>query len=63
MKVKIGNKIYDSEDEPIMVILTDKEKDQISRMPKNAMKFCSYPNNDEFTATDFRRIQKWMGEV
>jgi hypothetical protein len=44
MKVKIRDKIYDSEDTPIMLILSDEEKRLIGDMiPKNH-KFCSYPN-------------------
>ena len=29
MKIKIGNKIYDGEKEPVMVILTDQDKKNI----------------------------------
>ena len=32
MKVKIGDKIYDSEQEPIMVILNDADKNNIKNM-------------------------------
>lgn len=44
MKVKIGETIYDSESEPIMIILSSKEKKQISTMKKKDYKFCSYPD-------------------
>jgi hypothetical protein len=45
MKVKIGNKIYDSYNEPIMLILSDDDKKNIKNMNQNATKFCIYPNN------------------
>jgi hypothetical protein len=44
MKVKIGNKIYNEEDEPILVIFDMQDKGFIKDMPKNAYKYCSYPD-------------------
>lgn len=55
MKVKISNKIYDSENEPILLILTDQDKQNINNMHKDSYKFCSYP--DEMHSGD---IEKWM---
>jgi hypothetical protein len=43
MQVKIGNVIYDSEKEPIMIILSGDDKDNISRMG-DQKKYCSYPD-------------------
>ena len=43
MKVKIGNKIYNSEEEPIMLILSDEDKKLIGKMRAVDNKFCSYP--------------------
>lgn len=43
MKVKVGNKIYTGNQEPVMVILSKGEKRQISEMGK-AKKFCVYPS-------------------
>ena len=54
MKVKIGDKIYNSFHEPIMIILTNKEKELISQMEDTL--FCSYP--DETKEED---INKFMG--
>lgn len=45
MKVKVGNKIYDSNEEPIMIILDDVDKENISNMQKDKYKFISYPSN------------------
>jgi hypothetical protein len=44
MKVKIGEKIYDSEKEPIMVILSESDKENISNMLPEATKYCSFPD-------------------
>ena len=44
MKVKIGNKIYDSSEEPIMIILSDDDKFNISHMRKEDTKYLSYPD-------------------
>lgn len=57
MKVKIGNVIYDSEKEPIMLILTDNDKENIKNMHPEATKFCSYP--DEISGLD---IELWMDD-
>jgi hypothetical protein len=42
MKVKINDKIYDSNDEPIMLILDEEDKYNISNMGEQK-KYCSYP--------------------
>jgi hypothetical protein len=57
MKVKIGNKIYDSEDQPIMLILTDFDKNNISNMLETNTKYCSYPANAGLTVEE---IEKFM---
>lgn len=57
MKVKIGNKIYDSEQQPIMLILSREDKLDIANMAETATKFCSYPGGDDWTVD---RIKKWM---
>ena len=44
MKVKIGTNIYDSNEEPIMLILDEKDKNNIKDMHPFATKFCSYPD-------------------
>ena len=44
MKVKIGEKIYDSNDEPIMIILGDDDKYNIEHMDPDCSNYCSYPD-------------------
>lgn len=59
MKVKIRDKIYDSEDMPIMLVLSDEEKRLIKCMIPENHKFCSFPkemdiyNVKEFMKGDF----------
>ena len=43
MKVKVGEKIYDGEKEPVMVILTNQDKENIKNMIPGATKYCMYP--------------------
>lgn len=54
MKVKIGDKIIDSNDEPIMIILSEEEKSLLSSMG-SARQFCSYPDS-----MDIRAVQDFM---
>lgn len=44
MKVKIGNKVIDSEDEPILIILDNQGKENIASMLPGATKYMSYPD-------------------
>ena len=55
MKVKIGNKIYDSNETPIMLILDDIDKKNIWNMHPEATKFCSFPEG-----LNRKKIEKWM---
>ena len=57
MKIKIGSKIYDSEDQPIMVILSAQDKVNINAMLTDATKYCIYDETKYSTST----ILKWMG--
>lgn len=43
MKIKIGNIIYDAEEEPIMIILSKADKKNIAEMPANYQRYISYP--------------------
>lgn len=55
MKVKIQNTIYDSKDQPIMIILSEKEKWLLARMPKEATKFVSF--TEKFKKP---KLEAWM---
>jgi hypothetical protein len=60
MKVKVGSKIYDGEHEPVMVILSEEDKKNISNMLPEATKYCSFPDDVAF---DPEEILKWMKEI
>lgn len=55
MKVKIGNKIYDSNDEAILLIFDEGEQELISNMG-NQKKFLSYP--ESMTYDDAKEFMK-----
>ena len=55
MKVKIRNKVYNSEKVPIMLILSDHEKSLISKMSDKDRKFCSCPEK-----MDIHDVRKFM---
>ena len=44
MRVKIGNKIYDSKIEPIMLILEEYNKEDIANMAEETNKYCEFPD-------------------
>lgn len=56
MKVKVGEVIYDEEEQPIMVVLTDKDKENIANMAPGCTKYCAYP--DEGYAPKW--VEEWM---
>ncbi len=62
MKVKVGNKVYDGKKEPVMVILSKGEKQQITDMLPDATKYCVYPGEDEWIKNDYEKIRAWMKE-
>ena len=44
MKVKIGDKIYDTREEQILLILSEEDKRNLERMDTEATKFLSFPD-------------------
>jgi len=54
MKVKIGNKIHDAENEPIVIILNQSDKDNISNMHPDKSKYICFPNGMD--ADDIRKF-------
>ena len=59
MKVKIGDKIFDANDEPVLLIFnSEMERTTVGQhllnMPPEARKYCTYPDNmDENDITRF----------
>jgi len=60
MKIKVGDKIYDGDKEPVMIILSEADKKNISQMSPTATKYCSYPDTPEWTGENHKKIQEWM---
>lgn len=56
MKVKIGNTVYDSTAEPILLMLDDEDVENISNMGEQR-NYCSFPHDE-----DVDKISKWMNE-
>lgn len=59
MKVKVGDKIYDGSDIPIMVILEPKDKENILNAPSEMTQYAQYPATEEW----LDKIKVWMEEV
>ena len=43
MKVKVGDEVYDGTEVPVMVILTDQDKERIRDMPPACTKYALFP--------------------
>ncbi len=56
MKVKIGDKIYGPEKEPIMVIFEPQDKKLIANMLPNTKKYCVYP--DTMTEAEVKKFMR-----
>lgn len=57
MKVKIGDKIYDPEEQPIMIILTEQDKKNIQNMLPEVTKYCVY-SKDNYTVEEIESFMK-----
>lgn len=58
MKVKVGNQVYDSKDQPIMVILSEDDKRNIANMLPDAHQYAEFPEN-----LDEDQVRAWMAET
>lgn len=63
MKVKIGNKIYYTDKEPVMVILTEQDKKNIANMVSGATRYCMYPATKHWMDNEYKNILEWMKDV
>ncbi|KKL53080.1 hypothetical protein LCGC14_2279000 [marine sediment metagenome] len=45
MEVKVGDQVYDSEAQPIMVILTDQDKKNIANMDPDCTKYAMFQDD------------------
>lgn len=59
MKVKVANDVYGTNDYPIMVILDDKDKENIVNMGKNT-KYACFSDNEKMNKEE---KEKWMDKT
>ncbi len=59
MKVKVGDKVYTSGDQPIMVILTEQDKRNIASMLPDATRYAEFSSELDWTVEQKRQ---WMDE-
>jgi len=55
MRVKVGNRVYDSEEQPVMVVLSDSDKKNIAEMLPECTMYTAFP---EYCTG--REIEEWM---
>lgn len=63
MRVKIGNKWFDSDDQPICIQINDVEQNHISQIDRKIAesgKYAVFPDNTEMTVDQMR---EWMNEA
>jgi len=62
MIVKIGDKYYHSTDEPILLILSNKEKQHIVNMAKDKNKYLSLPSDYSINKAKeiLENVPDWM---
>ena len=56
MKIKVGDKIYDGLEQPVMVVLSESDKENIKNMADECTKYCQYP--DTFTVEQIEKFMK-----
>lgn len=60
MKVKIGDMVFDGENTPVMVMLTEKDRESIASMASRQVGYycyCQYP--DGLTEDDVKKFMYW----
>lgn len=62
MLVKIGNTIYDAEKEPIMIMLSKEDRENIKNMAPGARKYCVYPD-EGWTENQIKNFMKTDDET
>jgi hypothetical protein len=64
MRVKVGNKFYDTKNEPIMLILSRADKYEICHLDRDEFIVCSYPESLTPKQVDeFMDCKEWREEL
>jgi hypothetical protein len=58
MKVKIGHKVYDASEQPILLILSPTDKANIAAMHPHAIHYAAFPQG-----TTYREFRAFVGGV
>ena len=62
MKIKVGTMIYDSNEQPVMVILGPLDKNNIRDMAPEATRYCAYPPGMTIMEVEaFMQIEETLG--
>lgn len=57
MQIKLRGRLYDATTEPIMILLTPQDKENIARMPDECDRYAQFPDDKPFN-----EILAWMDE-
>lgn len=57
MKIKVGDKVYSSKDQPVMVILAEHDKYNITHMAPDDTKYAEFPGDLAWTEEE---MLAWM---
>ena len=60
MRIKIGDKIYTSTEQPIMVILTESDKRNIRNMHPDATRYAEFSDGLDWTQ---EQKEEWMDDI
>lgn len=63
MKVLIRNHVYNSEDEPIIVLLEPYDIDNISKMPEECNIYADYPEDMDDKKIDDMMLEFGKGQI
>lgn len=58
MRVKVNGHVFDSTEEPIVIVLSKEDKRNIANMLPQCHKYCSYPDGH-----DEQEIKKFMHDL
>lgn len=58
MKVVVRGEVYSSDDEVLVVILTDKDKELIGAMPRGVKKYAAFPDHGKPMMEVLRALEK-----
>lgn len=58
MRVQIGDKFYDSVEEPIAIHLTQDELLEVKQLTSRT--YCAYPEHQGWEDNDYHKLKEWL---